>query len=71
MSDYHCGYVVILEDEIKDEYSKAVIDAIRQLRGVLDVQPVVANAEFHIAKEQARWDVQKQVMDVFRAKKNP
>lgn len=66
MSNHHCGYIVILEDEIKKEYSEATISAIRQLRGVLDVQPVVANLEFHMAKEQATWEVKKQILDVFR-----
>ena len=39
MSDRHNGYFIVLEKDIKDEDSKYIINAIKMIKGVLDVLP--------------------------------
>ena len=59
MSDRHVAYTVVLEHELKDEDSERVIEAIRMLRGVADVVPVVADPGFYVARQQARHNLQR------------
>jgi hypothetical protein len=44
MTDRLKGYVVILEANTRVDDAQVITDAIKQLRGVLDVRPLVANA---------------------------
>lgn len=40
MTDQHKGYVVVLEDDVREDDAEPIINAIKQVRGVLDVVPV-------------------------------
>jgi hypothetical protein len=40
MSDSYVGFMVVLEHDLKDEDAEPVIDAIRHIRGVQQVEPV-------------------------------
>lgn len=39
MTDHYSGFLVILEKDIRDDDAQPIIDAIKQLRGVLRVEP--------------------------------
>lgn len=39
MTDHYSGFLVILEKDIRDDDAQPIIDAIKQLRGVLKVVP--------------------------------
>lgn len=57
MSDrYHC-LTVVLEKEFRDDDAEKIIDAIRMIRGVLEVSPHVADPETYSAQERARRDL--------------
>jgi hypothetical protein len=45
MTDRHTGYLITLDTPIRDDDSESLISAIKQLRGVIDVRPVVAGVE--------------------------
>ncbi|WP_226782941.1 hypothetical protein [Oceaniglobus trochenteri] len=45
MTDRHTAYIVTLEAPIRDDDAQPTIDAIRQIKGVLDVRPVIAGME--------------------------
>lgn len=42
MTDRHKGYVVTLADDIREDDAEAVVNALRMVRGVIGVEPVVA-----------------------------
>ncbi len=50
MTDRHAGYVVTLADDIREDDAKAIITALRMVRGVIAVDPIVADYGIHIAK---------------------
>jgi len=43
MTDRHSGYVITLDHDIREDDAERVITALRQIRGVVDVRPVVAD----------------------------
>lgn len=69
MTDRHCGYIVTLEGEIREDDSERVIEAIKQLRGVIDVQPVVQDIGHLMAVQQARHQFRKKLWDALDDKK--
>lgn len=55
MTDRHIGYIVTLEHDIREDDAAATIAALRQIRGVLNVTPVVSDAHVEmIAERRAR-----------------
>lgn len=44
MTDRHLGYLVTLEQPTREDDAEATLAAIRQIRGVIDVRPVVSEA---------------------------
>jgi len=54
MSDRHMGYIVTLENNIKDENAQSILDAIGMVKGVISVRPVVSDFVGHMAEERAR-----------------
>ena len=50
MTDRFCALTVSLERDIRDDNAQGIIDAIKQLRGVLSVEGNVANSELWVAE---------------------
>ncbi len=57
MTDRVAAFVVTLERDIRADDVVLIANALRQVRGVLSVAPVVANIETHVAEQRARGDV--------------
>jgi len=57
MTDRYHTLSVVLEHDIREDDAEPLIAAIRQMRGVLSVTGVVANAESHMAHERARHEL--------------
>jgi hypothetical protein len=58
VTDWHIGYVVTLAESVRADDAEATVTAIRQIKGVIDVQPVSAQVTRDvIAKNRAdqRW----------------
>lgn len=53
MTDRHAGYVVTLNEDIREDDAEAIINAIRMVKGVIDVRPIVSNVELMIAEDRA------------------
>lgn len=53
----HAGYVVTLAENVHVEDAEAVINALRMVRGVVSVEPVVADTATHIGQMRAdvKW----------------
>lgn len=43
MTDRHAGYLVTLAKDIREEDAEAIVTALRQIRGVIAVEPVPAD----------------------------
>lgn len=57
MTDRYNALTVVLEQDIRDDDAEALLNAIRQLRGVLSVTGNVSDMNSHIAQERARRDL--------------
>ncbi len=57
MTDRYNALTVVLEENIRDDDAEALISAIRQLRGVLDVKPNVADVNSMVADSRARLEL--------------
>lgn len=57
MTDRHAGFLVTMADDIREDDAEAVITALRMVKGVLNVSPVPASVEQHIAwtRADAAW----------------
>jgi len=53
----HKGYMVVLAADLREEDAEATLTALRMVRGVLAVQPIVTNGDDLIARarEDQRW----------------
>lgn len=61
MTDRHAGYVVTLEADLREDDSADTINAIRQIRGVIDVVPLVTDAMTHIGQSRAEHAIERRL----------
>ena len=65
MSDRYNYLTVALEKDIRDDDSQCIIDAIKMIRGVLDVKPNIVNGLDFTAEERVRREYLKKLQKVF------
>lgn len=53
MTDRHAGYLVMLKQDISEDDAEHTIHALRMIKGVLSVEPIVADADLMIAEARA------------------
>ena len=70
MSDRYNALVVILEQDLRLEGAQALIEAIKQLRGVIAVEPNVADFEQTVAYERARAELARKLVQILYNKEN-
>lgn len=61
MTDRHAGYIITLKSDIREDDAKATLTALRQIKGVVAVQPVVADVQQHLAISRVRCELADQV----------
>lgn len=59
------GVLVTFEDDIREDDAEHRLNAIRQIRGVLSVEPVPADVDDHMARERVRYELWSKVRDIF------
>lgn len=64
MTDRLAGFIVTLEKPIREDDAEATLAAIRMIRGVVSVDPVVADPMHHMAISAARHDIGRQLWKV-------
>lgn len=57
MTDRHAGYVIALEKDIRCDDAEETIAAIKQIRGVLSVEPVIGDPGTQIGEMRARGEL--------------
>jgi hypothetical protein len=53
MTDKHAGYLIVLDQDIREDDAEAIINAIKMIKHVSTVTPVVANPTMYIAQNRA------------------
>lgn len=43
MTDRHSGYVVVLDHDMREDDAEATLNALRMVKGVLSVEPIIAS----------------------------
>lgn len=64
MSDRIKGLTVTLEPNIRDDDAQPIIDAIRLIKGVIDVRPHVEDSDHHMAITVAKRDIYNAIASV-------
>jgi hypothetical protein len=63
------AYVVTLEADVREDDAEAITGALKCIRGVLSVKPVVADISGHIAEERARQELGEKLWAVLYPKR--
>ncbi len=71
MTDRLKGVWVAFEHDIREDDAEALTSAIKQLRGVLAVEPQVVDVGDWVAEERVRADYRTKLMDILWPKKKP
>jgi len=69
MTDRHHGYIVTLDHELRADDSEAIIQAIRMIKGVVDVAPVVADHETYMCEARVRQELGQKLFEILFPKK--
>lgn len=67
MTDRHAGYIVVLERDLREDDAQATIAALQQIKGVLNVTPVVSDPELAIATIRAREEFLDRLYELARS----
>lgn len=66
MTDRHAGYVVTLDRDIREDDAEATIAALRQIKGVAGVEPVVADLNSAMAHVRVRSELKAEAYEMVR-----
>jgi hypothetical protein len=70
VTDRLVAFTVTLERDVREDDAQAIVTAIRMVKGVSGVVPVVADAGFYVAREQARSDLAAKLFQVLHPKRS-
>jgi len=68
MTDRYHTLTVVLEENVRDEDARSLIDAIKHMRGVIAVDGVVADSTSYMAEERARFDLGQKLLKIIYPK---
>lgn len=68
MTDRYHSLTVVLEKDIRSDDAEAIIEAIKMIRGVLDVTPHVADATSWMAQTRVRRELGEKIWDILYPK---
>lgn len=66
MTRRHNGYIVILKEDIREDDAESIINALKMINGVLDVQPIVASFEIAIAEARIRRELIEKLFNILK-----
>jgi hypothetical protein len=61
MTDRHAGYIVTLSNDIREDDAEAVITALKMVKGVVGVEPVLADSSVHVAEMRIGSEVRQKL----------
>ncbi|GAA3852666.1 hypothetical protein GCM10023084_03620 [Streptomyces lacrimifluminis] len=66
MTARHAGYIVTLAEDIREDDADHIMTALRMVSGVISVQPVTANLDMAIARQQVHGEVRGKVLQLLK-----
>lgn len=66
MTDRIKGFVVVLDQDIREDDVQPLLDAIRQLRHVVTVAPMVATADDYVARSRRTQELRAKLFEFIR-----
>jgi hypothetical protein len=66
MTDRVAGYVVTLENGVREDADDEIVNALMMVKGVVGVEPVVESTELHMAKAQLRHEWRTAAWEFFK-----
>lgn len=70
MTDRYAGFVVTLEENIREDDAASVITALKMIRGVLSVEPVTGTYEVQLAKQRALDEFRSELLGLYKRLSN-
>lgn len=67
MTDRYNAVVVTFEKDIRDDDAETIINAIRMIKGVLDVNPNVSDVNMHVAQTRAKIEIINKLYDLIKS----
>jgi len=67
VTDRYAGFVVTLADDIRKDDAESVMIALRMVKGVIGVSPMLASGYLHIAEHRARIEVREKVWQLWKS----
>jgi len=67
MTARHSGYVIALEEDIREDDVELVIQTLRMIKGVVAVEPVISSADMQIAYMRADTRWRQRIAELLRA----
>jgi len=64
MTDRYNSLIVVLEKDIRDDDAEFIINAIRMIKGVCNVQGNISNHESYMAEQRALNKLRDQLRDI-------
>lgn len=64
MTDRLKGVVVTFDRDIRVDDAEGIVNAIKHIKGVVSVKPVVADIEDHMARERIRREMSKDIYEL-------
>jgi hypothetical protein len=58
------GFLITLDDDIRDDDAKPIREAIEMIRHVQSCVPIPTNADDYMARDRARMELEKKLFDV-------
>lgn len=68
MTDREVGYIVTLEKSIREDDAENIKNAIRMIKGIISVEPVIDTPVIHIAKETVRHELINKLFNILNEK---
>lgn len=69
MTDRYNAVTVVLDRDYRTDDAEAILTALRQIRGVLSVEPNVADISDHVADQRVRHELGQKLLDVLHPKR--
>lgn len=63
MTDRHAGYIVVLDEDLREDDAEQLITALKMLRGVTSVEPVTADINLTLATQRVRHEYRGKIFD--------
>lgn len=66
MTDRLKGVLVTFGQDIREDDAEKLLDAIRMLKGVIDVRPLVSSIEDDMARARVDFEWRERILDLLR-----